>query len=104
MTKRLLFAFLVLALTVACAKTYWVTFFQPSVVAGAEFKPGEYRLDLNGDKATIGHGKLSVRSAVQVVENGTKYSATSVRYANGDGKYLVKEIRLVGTRLKLVFN
>jgi len=31
-----------------------------------------------------------------------KYATTSVRYANGDGKYQIREIRLGGTKLKLV--
>ncbi len=104
MTKKLAFAFLVLALTVACAKTYWVTFYQPSVVAGIELKAGDYRLDLNGDKVTLKNGKHVAQSSVKVEENGEKYSRTSVRYQNGDGKYIVQEIRLGNTNLKLVFN
>jgi len=104
MTKRILFVFLVLALAVACAKTYWVTFYQPSVVAGTELTPGEYRLELNGDKVVLKNGKHVAESAVKVEDNGEKFSRTSVRYANGDGKYVVQEIRLGGTKIKLVFN
>ena len=104
MTKRLMFTFLVLALTVACAKTYWVTFYQPSVVAGIELKPGDYRLDLTGDKVTLKNGKHVAQSTVKVEENGEKYARTSVRYNNGDGKYTVQEIRLGNTNLKIVFN
>jgi len=104
MTKKLMFAFLVLALTVACAKTYYVTLYQPSVVAGVELKPGEYRLDLNGDKVTLKNGKHVAESTVKVEDNGERYSRTSVRYDNGNGKYLLKEIRLGGTSLRLVFN
>ncbi len=104
MTKKLLFAFLVLALTVACAKTYWVTFYIPSAVAGAELKPGEYRLDLNGDRVTLKNGKLVAESAVKVEQNGEKYKRTTVRCLNGDGGCQVQEIRLGGTNLKLVFN
>jgi hypothetical protein len=44
------------------------------------------------------------QSSVKVEENGEKYSRTSVRYQNGDGKYIVQEIRLGNTNLKLVFN
>ena len=104
MTKKLAFAFLVLAVTVACAKTYWVTFYQPSVVAGVELKGGEYRLDLNGDEVTLKNGKHVAQGTVKVEENGEKYSRTSIRYANGDGKCVVQEIRLGNTNLKLVFN
>jgi hypothetical protein len=104
MTKRLLFAFLVLALTVACAKTYWVTFYIPSAVAGVELKPGEYRLDLDGSQVTLKNGKLVAESAVKVEQNGEKYKRTTIRYLNGDGGCQVQEIRLGGTNTKLVFN
>jgi len=104
MTKKLMFAFLVLALTVACAKTYYVTLYQPSVVAGVELKPGEYRLDLNGDKAILKNGKHRAEATVKVEDNGERYSRTSVRYSNGDGKFTIQEIRLGGTSLRLVFN
>jgi len=104
MTKRLVITFLALTLAVANAKTYWVTFFQPSVVAGVELKPGEYRLDLTGDKVTLKNGKHVATATVKVEENGGKYSRTSVRYINGDGKLIVQEIRLANTNLKIVFN
>ena len=104
MTKRILFVFLVLALAVACAKTYRVTFYQPSVVAGIELQPGDYQLDVNGDKVVFKNGKHVAESTVRVEENGEKYSRTSIRYANGDGRYVVQEIRLGGTKTKLVFN
>ena len=104
MTKKLAFAFLVLALTVACAKTYWVTFYQPSVVAGTELKAGDYQLKLEGGQVTLKNGKRMAQAAVQVEQNGEKYSRTTVRYQNGDGKYHVQEIRLGNTNLKIVFN
>jgi hypothetical protein len=104
MTKRLLLAFLVLALTVACAKTYWVTFYVPSAVAGVELKPGEYRLDLNGSQVTLKNGRLVAESAVKIEENGEKYKRTTVRCVNGDSGCQVQEIRLGGTNTKLVFD
>ena len=33
-----------------------------------------------------------------------KFGSTSVRYQNGDGKYRIQEIRLGGTKTRLVFN
>lgn len=104
MTKRLVIVFLMLALAVASAKTYWVTLYQPSVVAGTELKAGDYKLELNGDKVTLKNGKLVAASTVKVEENGEEYRRTSIRYTNGDGKYTVQEIRLGGTNIKLVLN
>jgi major membrane immunogen (membrane-anchored lipoprotein) len=104
MTKRLAIAFLFLALAVASAKTYSVTLFQPSVVAGTELQAGDYRLNLDSDKIVLTNGKQSVQSAVQVEQTDGKFSSTTVRYANAEGKFRIQEIRLGGTKLKLVFN
>jgi hypothetical protein len=102
--KRLLFAFATLALVVASAKTYSVTLFQASTVAGKELKPGDYRLQVNGDKAVITNGSQSAESQVKVETGEAKYSSTSVRYANAEGKFRIQEIRLGGTKMKLVFD
>lgn len=104
MTKTVLFfvLFLTLALVCASAATYQVTLFQSSTVAGHELKAGDYKLTLDNDKATIAKGKDKVEATVKVETNDTKYSATSIRYADANGK--IQEIRLGGTTTKLVFN
>ena len=104
MTKKVALAFAVFALAVASAKTYSVTLFQPSIVAGTELKPGDYKVELKDQKVVIRNGKQAAEAAVRVENTPTRYAATSVRYHNGDGKYRVQEIRLGGTNLKLVFN
>lgn len=104
MAKKLVITFLMLALAVASAKTYYVTFFQPSVIGGTELKAGEYQLKVEGDQLTVKNGKIVAQAAVKVEQNGVKYSRTAVRYNNGDGRYRVQEIRLGGTNLKLSFN
>ena len=105
MTKSMkLSALLILALAIASASTHTVTLFQPSVVSGTELKPGDYKLTVENNKATIEKGKAKVEATVKV-ENGTdKFGATSVRYTSEGGKYKVKEIRLGGTTTTLVFN
>jgi hypothetical protein len=105
MTKKILLSFAILAASaVANAKTFSVTLFQPSIIGGSELQPGEYRLDLNESKVVIRSGKTSAEADVKVETGDQKYSATSVRYQNGDGKYRIQEIRLGGTKTKLVFN
>lgn len=104
--KKVLFTFAVMGLAVAsAADTYRVTLFQPSVVGGKELKPGEYKVTVDGGKATISQGKNnSVETAVKVESADTKFASTSVRYMNGEGKYKVQEIRLGNTKTKLVFS
>ncbi len=100
--KRVVFAFLVLALAMGNAKTYRITLFQPSVLAGIELKAGEYILELDAAKIVLKNGKVSAASPVKVETMDKKYATTTVRYANGNGKYQIQEIRLGGTKLKLV--
>ena len=103
--SKLLLSFGTLALAIAsAASSYRFSVFEPSYFAGKELKPGDYKIELNGDKATIKIGKQVVEAAVKV-ENGTeKFDQTSVQYASASGKMLVQEIRLGGTKTKLVFS
>jgi hypothetical protein len=104
MMKRFLLVFATLALAVASAKTYPVTLFETSVLAGAELKAGDYKLEVKDSKMVVTQGRRSVEAPVKVENGSAKYSSTSVRYSNGDGKFEIKEIRIGGTNMKLVVN
>ncbi len=104
MFKKLMMAFAVLALAVASAETYRVTLFQPSVVKGTELKPGEYKINVADQKVVIANGKDTVEVPVKVETTDQKFSSTTVRYAQDGGKYTIAEIRIGGTRTKLLFN
>jgi len=104
MIKNFLLSFAILAVSVASAKSYSLTLFQPSIVGGAELQPGDYKLDLDDTKVVIRNGKKSAEATVKVEAGDQKFGSTSVKYQNGDGKYRVQEIRLGGTKTKLVFD
>ena len=105
MTKKLIVTFVLLAgLLLASSGTYTVTLFQPSVVGGTELKPGDYKVSVQDNKVVISKGKEKVEATVKTETADTKFSSTSVRYTNADGKFKVQEIRLGGTTTKLVFN
>jgi hypothetical protein len=58
---KLMLSFGTLALAVAsAASTYHFSIFQPSIFAGKELKPGDYKLEVNGDKAIVKMGKQTV--------------------------------------------
>ena len=100
MVKKSILAFATLALAVAsAASSYSVTFYQPVVVNGQTFKAGDYKVQYNADKATIQQGKTVTEVPVKVETGADKYAATTVRL-NGTQ---VEEIRLGGTKTKLVF-
>ena len=93
----------VLALgTLAQAETYHVTLLKPSVVAGQELKPGDYKVEVSADKAVISHGKQSVETKVKTETAEKRYDSTTVRYEMQGDKYKVQEIGIGGTKTKLV--
>ena len=86
----------------AQAETYHVTLLKPSVVAGKELKPGEYKVEVNNDKAVISHGKVTVETKVKTETSEKTFGSTTVRYEMDGEKYKVQEIGIGGTKTKLV--
>lgn len=99
--KKLILAFTTVALAVASAANYHVTLTQPSVINGKQLKPGDYKVQVEGDKAVFSHGKESVEAPVKVEEATQKNENNSVRYADGNK---VQEIRIGGKHTRLVFD
>ncbi|SPF48455.1 conserved exported hypothetical protein [Candidatus Sulfopaludibacter sp. SbA4] len=111
MLKKFVVAFAVLALAVAFAGTipgvggnYKITLLQPSVVKGTVLKAGEYRLNVGAEKVTIVNGKDSIDVPVKIENVDKKFDSTAIRYTEEGGKAAISEIRLGGTKTKLIFN
>jgi hypothetical protein len=90
------------ALATANAKTYSVTLFRPTVVAGTELKAGTYDIDVKDSNFVIKDGKTPITVPAKLEQVDTKYPATSVRYQISEGKNKLQEIRLGDTKMKLV--
>ena len=103
MKRKLVFLFAVAGLALASAKSYSVKLFQPATVGGKELAPGEYKVEVNGEKAVIRNGKTDAEATIKVEDGETKYGTTTVRFTDENGKFHIQEIRLGGTRTKLVF-
>ena len=103
--KKLFLSFATVALVIASAAGSGtkVTLFEKSFIGGEELKPGDYKIEVNGDRATIKNGKQTVEATVKTETGDQKFAATSVRYGSADGKYRVQEIRIGGTKTTLVF-
>jgi hypothetical protein len=105
MIRKVLLSFAVAALAAAAgAKSYTVNLFEPAVLGGTELKPGDYKVEVVDQKAVIRNGKLHGEFPVKVENSDSRYSTTSVRYTNGDGKLHIQEIHIGGTNTKLVFS
>lgn len=97
------FCFATLAAFAGSAPVYNVTLTEPATVAGSDLKAGDYRISVNGDKATIKIGKTSVEVPVKVETGSQKFAYTSVESRTEAGKVMVDDIRVGGTSTTLVF-
>jgi ABC-type glycerol-3-phosphate transport system substrate-binding protein len=111
MFKKLLLMLAVVALiasagTVPSGGRYAITLFEPAVVQGTVLKAGDYRLNLAESKLTIiaDNGKKALEVTVKVETEDKKYDITSVQFETVSGKPVISEIRLGGTKTKLIFN
>ncbi len=102
MTRFFLAAVLAAGLAIA-ADSYSINFAKPVVVGSTEMKPGDYKLELDGNKATLRNKKNSVEADVTVENAGEKYRLTSSCCLGDDGKYHLQEIRVGGTNTKVLF-
>ncbi|MCU1233863.1 MAG: hypothetical protein JWP63_1830 [Candidatus Solibacter sp.] len=103
MIRKAAFFFAVAGLALAGARSYSVSLFEKAMFGNTELAPGQYKVEVNDQKATIRQGKVQSESPVKVEENAEKYSTTTVRYGKSDGKTRIEEIRIGGTKTKLLF-
>jgi hypothetical protein len=103
MLKRLLLVFAIAGLAVASAKTYKIDLPQPAVLGDMQLAPGTYSVDVVDQKAVIRNGKMHGEAPVKVETADTKYSTTTLRFSNADGKMHLQEIHVGGSKTKLVF-
>ena len=94
---------LALALSAFAAPVYKVTINEDAVVGGSAIKAGDYRIEVNGDKATLKAGKTSIEVPVKIENSNEKFQYTSVECVTNGGKTVLEDIRVGGTSTKLVF-
>jgi|SRR5689334_5307362 len=89
----------------ASAKSYSISLFAPAMLGNTQLAPGDYKVEVNDQKAVIQKGnKKECEAPVKVEIADTKYGTTTVRFSNSDGKMHIQEIHVGGTKTKLVFN
>ena len=102
--KKIMFSLATFALVAAsAAESHRVTLYSDATVNGQRLKAGDYRLELDGAKAVLKRGKQSVEANVRVENSDQKFASTAVRFNNGEGNYKINEIRLGGTKTRVIF-
>ncbi len=84
----------------AATGSYKVDLLEPSVINGSTLPAGQYKVEVNEDKATLSHGKTTAEAPVKVETSDQKFRTTTLLYgANSQ----LQEVRIGGTKTKLVF-
>jgi len=90
------------ALAIAsAASTYHVTVAQQAILGNTELKPGDYRIEVTGDKAVLKVAGKPVEASVKVETGNQKFAYTMIEV---DDQKHIKTIRVQGTHTMLVFN
>jgi hypothetical protein len=103
MVKQFVIAFAAAALSIASAETFRVTLVQPTVVKGTELKAGDYEFRVKDNSVVIAKGKQKLEVPVKVENSDQKFSGTKIVYSQEGGKYSIQEIRIGGSKTKLLF-
>lgn len=102
--KKLVLTFATLALAAAsAADRYNVKFFLPAELGGQVVKPGEYTLELKGDRAVLKGGGRKIETEARIETGDHKFRDTVVRYASSDENSRLDQIRIGGTATTVVF-
>jgi hypothetical protein len=84
------------------AEVYKVKLIDPVIADGKELKAGDYKVEVNDTTAVFRNGKEITEIKMKTESSPEKYASTSVRYSQEGGKNSLQEIRVGGTKTKLV--
>jgi hypothetical protein len=105
--KKLLLISAALTLTVASAAdktTYKVTLTQSASVNGTTLQPGDYKIQVEGEKAIITRGKTTVEAPAKLENAEHKFTATSFDYDSTKANPKINEIHIGGTTTRIIFS
>lgn len=104
--RKLMMFFTTVALAVASAasKEYRLNLTSPAWVGSTQLQAGDYRIQVEGEKAIIKSGGRQVAEAPAVMETAPqKYAYTSLSVTQAGGRPTLQEVRLGGTNSRIVF-
>ena len=90
--------------TLAGAATYNFKLADSVTIDGKVLKPGNYKVEVKDNIAVIRDGKDSTEVKVKTESVDHKYDSTTVRYSKDGNKNNLEEIRIGGSKTKLVFD
>jgi hypothetical protein len=101
---RIMLALATVALGVAsAANPVHFTVIDPEWLDGNQLKPGDYTVQIEGDRAVIKSGKNVVEVPAKLETAPAKFDQTSLFELTVDGKSNIEEIRVGGSHTRIVF-
>lgn len=92
-----------LAVAGAASNDYKVTLSSPTWVGTTQLSPGDYRIQVEDNRAVIKSRNRQVAEAPARIETSPqKYSLTSLSIVQEDNKPVLKEVRVGGTTTRIV--
>jgi hypothetical protein len=99
--KKIMLAVATFALTaLAASNTFHVTFDDAAWIGGTQVKAGDYKIQVEGDKAVIKSGKNVIEAPAKLETGDHRFDTTGVVK---DSKGKVQEIQIGGTKERIVF-
>jgi hypothetical protein len=80
------------------------TLHQAASLNGTPLKPGDYRIQVDGGKATLRVGKTVIESPVKVEAGAQKFKETMVSLEGPQGAFKISEIDIGGSTTRIVFS
>ena len=95
----------IFTMSIAFAKTYDISFSSPTKVGNVQLKAGDYRMSVNGTKATFTDVNTlkTVSTDVKVETTDTKFDTTKIDATTDGRTSVVKDIELEGSKVKIDF-
>jgi hypothetical protein len=95
----------IFTMSMAIAKTYDISFSSPTKVGNVQLKPGDYRMSVNGTKATFTDVQTlkTITTEVKVENTDTKFDETKVNTTVDGNTTVVKDIEIGGSKTKIDF-
>ncbi len=103
MKSKFALLFALVALAAASAKTYSIHLYQPAMLGNSELQPGDYKLEVDGQKAVLKNGKVDAEAPVKIENSEKKFDSNTVRLEDHGGTMHIVAIGLRGPTTRLVF-
>ena len=88
---------------VVSAKSYTIFINEPTYAGGAQFKPGEYTVKVDGSQIVLKDNYGHQTELVATLDSTDhKFQQTAVMFSTADGTYKIKSIELGGTNTRVV--